>query len=192
MPAPYVKNVASQKPYAGGGVYYGPLTSALPTDASTALIAAYKPLGYVSDAGVKPSRDTKIDKKTAWGGDIVAALLTDDSRSFEFTLLEVFSDEVSKWLYGASNVTVTAATTATGTKVAVLDKAYKPDNCVLVFDMKYGAKRRRLVVAVADVSVSGEEPYTDGDLTGYTVTVEALKDGTGVRVYDYLENDDHT
>lgn len=189
MTAPEVTNVAGLKPFSGGGVWYAPLATVLPTDATTTLDAAYKALGYISDAGVKPSRDTSIDKKKAWGGDIIAALLTDDSRSFEFTLLELFSDEVSKWIYGSSNVTVTNATTASGTKLSIQDKAFKPDNCRLVLEMKYGTKRRRLVIAVADVSVSGEEPYVDGDLTGYTVTVEALKDASGVRVYDYLVND---
>lgn len=192
MAAPSTTNVGSMKPYAGGGVYHAVAGTALPTNASTALDAAYKALGYVSEDGIKPSRDTSIEKIKAWGGDVVAALLTDDSRSFEFTLLEVFFDEVNKYLYGTANVTVTPPTTSAGTKLAVLDKAYKPNNEILVFDMKYGLKRRRLVIPIADASVTGEEPYTDGGLSAYTLTIEALKDASGVRVYDYLENDDHT
>jgi hypothetical protein len=45
---------------------------------------------------------------------------------------------------------------------------------------------------VADPVVTGEEPYADGSLSAYTVSVEALKNTSGVRVYDYLENDDKT
>lgn len=192
MPAPNVANVAAAKPFAGGGVYYAILTTALPTDASTALAAAMKPLGYLSEDGIQPSRDTSIERIKAFGGDVVAALVSGDERNFEFTLLEVFSDEVNKFIYGSANVTVTAATASVGTKVSVQDKAYKPDQCVIVFDLKHGNKRRRLVVPIADPVVTGEEPYTDGGLSAYTIAVSALKNASGVRVYDYLENDDKT
>lgn len=192
MPAPSTKNVAAAKPFAGGGVYKAVSGTALPTDATTALIAAYKPLGYIGEDGVSPSRDTSVEKPKAWGGDVVAQLLTDESRSFTFTLLEVFSDEVQKFVHGDANVVVTAATSTVGTKLAVSDKGGKPDQCVLVFDMKHGAKRRRIIVPVADPTVTGEEPYTDGGLSAYEITVEAIKDGSGVRAYEYLDNDDKT
>ena len=190
MAAPETRNVASMKPFAGGGVYRAPAGTALPTDATTTLAGGYVALGYVSEDGIKPSRDTSIDKMKAWGGDIVAALLTDDSRSFEFTLLEVFSGPVNQYLYGTANVTVTAAITGTGTKLSIKDVAYKPTNDVLVFEMKYNLKRRRIVIPIADATISGEEPYTDSGLSAYTVQVEALKDSTGTRVYDYMQNDD--
>ena len=190
MPAPDARNVAAAKPYAGGGIYWAPIGTALPTDESAALASAFIPLGYVSEDGVQPTRDTNIEKIKAWGGDIVAALLSDESRSFEFTLLEVFYAEVLKFVYGPENVTMTQATTTSGTKYAVTDKGGKRDNVVLVFDMRHGSKRRRLVVPSADYNVTGEEPYVDNALTAYTVTVEAIKDSNGVRVYDYGQSDD--
>ena len=80
MAAPDARNVAAAKPYAGGGIYWAPVGTALPTDEMTPLPAAYIPLGYVSEDGVQPTRDTNIEKIKAWGGDIVAALLADESR----------------------------------------------------------------------------------------------------------------
>ena len=192
MAAPNARNVAAAKPFAGGGIYWAPLPTALPTDEATALPAAFKPLGFVSEDGVQPTRDTSIEKIKAWGGDIVAALLADESRSFEFTLLEVFYEEVLKFVYGAENVTITAPTASVGTKYAVTDKGGKRDNVLLVFDMRHGSKRRRLVVPIADYNLTGEQPYVDNALTAYTVTVEAIKDSSGVRVYDYGQNDDKT
>lgn len=192
MTAPSVSNVAAAKPYAGGGVYRAPLGTALPIDASTALAAAYVPLGYISDDGIQPTRDISVEKIKAFGGDVVAALLSDESRSFQFTLLEVFAQAVNEFVYGVANVTTTPATASVGTKLAVQDKGGKPDQQVLVFDLKHGAKRRRVVVPVADPTISDEEPYVDGSLSAYQVTVEALKNASGVRVYDYLENDDKT
>jgi hypothetical protein len=190
MAAPNTRNVSAAQPKVGGGVYWAPLGTALPTDSSTALIAAYKPLGYVSDAGITPSRDTSIDKPKAWGGDTVAALQTDESLSYEWTLIEVFSDEVRKFVHGTANVTTTAPAAGQGTKLAILDKGGKPANCVLVFDMKYGAKTRRVVLPVSDNVVSGEAPYSDSDLSAFTITSEALKDSAGVRMYEYNQNDD--
>ena len=190
MAAPNTRNVSAAQPKVGGGVYWAPLGTALPTDSSTALIAAYKPLGYVSDAGITPSRDTSIDKPKAWGGDTVAALQTDESLSYEWTLIEVFSDEVRKFVHGQSNVTTTAPAAGQGTKLAILDKGGKPANCVLVFDMKYGAKTRRVVLPVADNVVTGESPYSDSDLSAFTLTSEALKDASGVRMYEFTQNDD--
>lgn len=190
MAAPNTRNVSAAQPKVGGGVYWAPLGTALPTDSSTALAAAYKALGYVSDAGITPSRDTSVDKPKAWGGDTVAALQTDESLSYEWTLIEVFSDEVRKFVHGSANVTLTPPAAGVGGKLAILDKGGKPANCVLVFDMKYGAKTRRVVLPVADNTVSGEAPFSDSDLSAFTLTSEALKDTSGVRVYEYTQNDD--
>lgn len=190
MAAPNTRNVAAAKPKVGGGVYTAPLGTVLPTDATTALAAGFTPLGYISDAGLTPTRDTTVEKIKAWGGDIVAALLTDESRSFEFTLLEVFSADVQKFVHGEANVTVTAPAAGVGTKLAVLDKGGKPDQQVLVFEMRHGDKSRRVIVPVADPTITGEEPWADGSLSAYTVTVEAIKDTSAVRVYEYFQNDD--
>lgn len=189
--APQTKNVAAVKPSkTTGGISYAPLGSPLPTDASTALDGAFKPLGYIGDDGVQPSRDTSIEKVKAWGGDVIAALLTDDSQSFVFKLREVFAQNVNEFVYGAENVVVTPATSGAGTKTAIQDKAYKPDDCILVIDGFHGGKKMRVVVPAADSVVTAEDPYVDGSVTGYEVTVEALKDASGVRAYRYYENDD--
>lgn len=192
MAAPSTKNVGARKPMVGGGVYYVAGSTPLPTDASTELPADILAgaLGYISEDGIQPNRETNVEKIKAWGGDIVAALLEDESAAFEFTLLEVFSENVNKFVYGKDNVNITPATESTGTKVDVLDKGGKPEQGVLVFDMRHGSKRERVVVPVADPVVTGEEPWVDGSLTAYTVEVEAIKDASGTRVYRYLENDD--
>ena len=188
MAAPSANNVAAAKPSALGGVFYAPIGTALPTNASTALDAAYVGLGYVSEDGISPSREMDSEQIAAWGGDIVASLVTGDAKSFEFTLLEVFSGEVQKFVHGAANVTVTPAVPGTsGEQITILDKAYKPEDCIFVFEMKHDGKKRRVVIANSDNSITGEEPYTDGGLSAYTISCTALKDDTGVRVYEYLE-----
>lgn len=181
-------NVAAAKPKVGGGIYFAPLGTALPTDATTALAGTFIALGPVSEDGVQPSRDTNVDKIKEWDGSTLAQLLTDESRSFEIKFYGVFDADVQKFLYGTSNVTVTAAVPGTsGTKLAVLDKGGKPDQCVLVLEMLFGGKTMRKVIPIADCVVTDEEPYQGSALMGYTLTVEALKDTSSVRVYEYYQ-----
>ena len=179
-------SVASAKPKAGGGIYYAPLGTTLPTDATTALDTAFKALGPISEDGVQPSRETSIEKVKEWDGSTLAALLTDESRTFDVTFYGVFDQDVQTFLHGSANVTATAEVPdTTAASLAVLDKGGKPGNVVLVLEMQYQGKPMRKVVPVADYSVTGENPYAGSGLMGYTVTVEALKDSSGVRVYEY-------
>lgn len=183
-------NVFSGKPKLGGGVYRAPKGTALPTDASTALIAAYTPLGGISTDGLVPTRDTSIEKVRDWNGDVVAALLTDESASFAFTLIEVLGRAVNEFAYGTANVTYTAPTASAGTKLAILDKGGKPAVQVLVFELVYGAKKVRIVVPEGDPNITGEGPFVGDNINTYEVEVEATKDASGTRVYRYIENDD--
>lgn len=188
MANPSANNVAASKPGVAGGIFYAPLGTELPTDASSDLDEAIVGLGYISDAGITPSRDVSTEQIKAWGGDIVAALVTDDAKTFEFTLLEVFAEAVQKFVHGEDNVTVTPGVPGTsGEQITILDKAFKVEDCALIFDMRHDGKKRRVVVPNADCNVSGEEPYTDGGLSAYTISATALKDDDGVRVYEYLE-----
>ncbi len=182
-------SVAAAKPKVGGGIYRAPLGTALPTDATTALAADYKALGPISNDGIKPSRDTSVEKVKEWDGTTLAQLLTDESRSFEIKFYGIFDEDVQKFLYGEANVTVTAAVPGTsGKKIDVLDKGGKPDQCVLVIEMQFNGKKMRKVVPVADSVITDEEPYQGGALMGYTATVEALKDASSNRVYEYNED----
>lgn len=180
-------SVAASKPKVGGGMYYAPAGTALPTDESTALGAGFVALGPISEDGVQPSRDTSIEKVKEWDGSTLASLLTDESRSFEVVLYGVHDADVNEFLFG-DNVTVTAATVSSGTKIAIEDVGGKPDNCVVVFDMRHGDKIHRAVVPVADVTVTGENAWQGSSLKAYTLTIEALKDDNGVRVYEYLDD----
>jgi hypothetical protein len=116
-------NVAAFSPPVGGGVSWAPLGTAIPTDASTALAAAFKPFGYVSGDGVQYSGDApSTDDQTAWGGDVVATLAT-TKKVVRYTIkfLEIFNEEVLDMIFGEGNVTVVPASGATPTKITVLD-----------------------------------------------------------------------
>lgn len=182
--------VAAAAPKQGGGIYWAPLTTALPTDASTALAATYKCLGPMSEEGVRPGRDTSVEKVKEWDGSTLASLLSDESRTFEFDILGVFDADAMDFIFQQANVTVTPAAGAVGTKIATVDKGGQLPKGVLVLEMKYGNVKQRKVIPVGEPNVTGENPYIPGGLRGYTVTVEALKDSSGAFCYEYAELDD--
>lgn len=173
-----------------GAVYWAPRGTVLPTDASTALPETFRRLGAVTDEGVKPSRDTKTDQVKEWDGSTLVNLLTEDARGYEFTLVSVFDQDVLEFVNGRENVSLTPATSSSGTKITVKDVGGKPDQGVLVFDMRFGKKKVRKVIPTADPVIDSEEAYKLDGLTGFGVNVAALKDAAGVYIYTYAEDND--
>lgn len=181
--------VAAARPKVGGGLYWAPLGTVLPTDATSPLPAAAVCLGPVSEDGIQPSRDTSIEKIKEWDGSTLAALLSEESRTFEALLYGVHDPDVLKYIFGAANVTVTAPTSTKGTQLAIVDKGGQMEQGILFFEMVYkGAKQRKIVTA--DATCTGEEPYVPGGLRGYTLEFEAVKDAAGAFSYEYDELSD--
>lgn len=182
--------VAAAKPKVGGGLYYMPLGSPLPTNATTDLPAEAICLGPISEDGIQPSRDTSTEKINEWDGTTLAKLLTEESRSFEALLYGIHDADVLKFIFGEDNVTVTPATASTGTQIAVVDKGGMIPDSVLVFEMVHQGVKQRKIVPVCSAVVTEEQPYVAGDLRGYTLEFEATKDEAGVFTYEFDELSD--
>ena len=180
-------NVASAKPKAGGGLYFGPLGTTQPTDATTALDAAFVALGPISEDGIQPSRDTSTEKVKEWDGSTLASLLSDETRTFEALLYGVHDPDVLRYVFGTANVTVTAPTSTAGTKLSVVDKGGQMEKGVLFFEMTHRGVKQRKIIPAADATCTGEEPYVPGGLRGYTLEFEATKDEAGAFSYEYDE-----
>ncbi len=169
-----VSKVAAGRPLATGGVWGGPLGSAIPADEVVALNAAIKAYGYIGEDGLTETNGRSTEKKKAWGGDTVKVLQTDYSVTYSFTFLESANAEVLKAVFGAANVTVTAATSSTGTKIAVKRNSEPLPHQVFVFEIKDGNARNRIVVPDGQITEVGDITYNDGDVISYEVTVEAF------------------
>jgi hypothetical protein len=170
------RNVAAGKPKATGGVLIGDLGATAPTDATTALDAGFVPAGYVGEDGLTETTDRSTEKVKAWGGDIVKVLQTDFSVTYTFTFIETHNSTVLETVYGDDNVTVTPATGAAGTLRTVKVNADTLPHKSFVFDMRDGDSRIRIYVPDGQVTEVGEVTYSDGELIGYQVTVEAFRD----------------
>lgn len=182
-------NIVAGAPLATGGVSIGPLGTAIPTDATTALVAAYKSAGYIGEDGLTESADRSTEKVKAWGGDVVKVLQTDFSTTYKFTFLETLNSDVLKAVYGDQNVTVTPADATKGTLHTVKVNADVLPHKVFVFDVKDGVARIRIVVPDGQITEVGEITYSDGEVIGYEVTVEAYRDSTlGANAIKYLDD----
>jgi len=189
---PAVTNIVAGRPVAASGVIFRDATNAgtLPTNTSTALVAAYKTLGYAGADGLTETIDRSTEKVKAWGGDTVKVLQTDFSVQYEFMLYETLFDEANKAVFGdtAGIVTKTGGTTGLTTKLAIKLKSDTLPNCRWVFDMKDGIAKVRIVVPVGQVTTVGEITYSDESVIGYPVTVEAYPDGSGNQAYKYTSD----
>jgi hypothetical protein len=185
-------NVAAGSPLVTGGILAAPIGTALPTNAYAALNAAFVGLGHAGEDGLVPSGDaaSTTDIK-AWGGAIVASLTdTPATKKYTFVLIEAFNQDVNEFVYGAGNVTVTAASGEVGTLIAIEDKSTEPGPYSLAFELRYGAKKKRGIIPNGTVKILAERPYVDSDVTGWECEVTCIADEDGVYVYWYLEDDD--
>lgn len=186
---PESRNVLSGKPLATGGVLMADLATAAPTDASTALDAAFKAAGYVGDSGLTETTDRSTDKVRAWGGDTVKVLQTEFAVTYAFTFLETLNSDVLKTVYGDDNVTTTPAGVSAGTLHAVKVNAEVLPHKAFVFDMRDGDARIRIYVPDGQITEVGEITYSDEEVAGYEVTVEAFRDPSlGANAIKYIDD----
>lgn len=179
---PSATYVSAGKPKVGGAVYRAPLGTTLPTDATIALNAAFKDLGYCSDDGVTNSNSIESDDVKAWGGDTVLSLQTDKTDTFQFTLIEAMNDEVLKATFGDSNVTGSLASGLT-VKANAKEQEYKA--WVIDMVMKGTNSKKRIVIPSAKVTEIGDITYSDSAAIGYELTLTTVPDASGNTHYEY-------
>lgn len=177
-----VNNVTTGKPKIGGAIFYAPVGTTLPTDATMALAAAFVNCGYVSEDGVTNSFAPATDKVKAWGGDTVKVLQTDRPDDYSFTLIETLKKEVRKVVYGDNNVTEDASGNLT-----IKATAEPLESRSWVIDMIVeGGRADRIVIPNGTLSDLGDIVYKDDDITGYAVTLSDVPDANGVYHYEYI------
>lgn len=177
------KNVSTAKPKIGGAIYSAPLGTALPTDATTTLNAAFKSLGYISDDGMTNTNSPSSDTTKAWGGQVVLSTQKEKKDTFQSTLIEVLNVDVLKEVYGDDNVTGTVET-----GITIKANANELEEHSIVVDMVLkGGILKRIVLPSAKVSEIGDISYGDSDAIGYETTWDALPDTDENTHYEYIK-----
>lgn len=181
---PTAANVSTGKPKVAGAIFRAPAGTTLPTDASTALAAAFVEMGYVSEDGVTNSNSPDTEKIKAWGGQVVLIVSTEKPDTFKLTFLEALNPNVLETVYGEGNVTVDAAA---GT-IAVVANADELGEYVYVIDMAMrGGALKRIVIPDGALSELGDIVYKDDKAVGYAVTLDCLPDSSGNNHYEYIK-----
>ena len=177
-----VSNVTAGKPKISGAIYRAGLPATQPTDATTALDAGFKLMGYISEDGVVNSNSPETTDIKAWGGDTVLNIQESKDDTFQFTMLEVLNADVLKAVYGSSNVT---GALATGITVEVNSGESEEGAWVIEMALREGAVKR-VVIPDAKISELGDIEYTDSDAVGYEVTLTCMPDTNGNTHYEYI------
>ena len=176
-------NVTVGKPNVSGAVYRAPIGTTLPTDATTALDAAFVSLGYVSEDGLSNNNELSVEATKAWGGNIVLRSLTEMNDEFSLTLIETKNVDVLKAVYGDANVTVDA-----NNNVTVNVIAEDPVEAVWVFELALrGGIARRIVIPDGAITSRDEITYNDSDPVGYGITISAYPDASAKTHVEYTE-----
>ena len=161
------KNTSLGKPMANGMVYVAPAGTALPTDATTALAATYKTVGFISEDGITNSIDTDTTTVTDAGGTTVINEISSYSETYQFAMMETQADALGVRFE-------TANVKTDGDKLTVDHKMPTGESRVYVFEiLMTGNKVKRIVVPDGTVSEFGDTQYHAGDAIVYDVTIAA-------------------
>ena len=176
-------NVSAGKPALNGAVYRAASGTTLPTDATTALSADFKCLGYCGEDGLVNSNSPSTTDIKAWGGDTVLSIQEEKTDTFQVTLLEVLNADVLKAVYGSTNV---SGTLSTG--VTITANAKEAEEGVWAVDMLLNSNTvKRIVIPKGKITEVGDITYSDSDPIGYEVTITALPDTSGNTHYEYIK-----
>ncbi len=175
-------NVSPAKPGVGGGIWMAPFGSTLPTDASTALDAAFKSLGYVSEDGVARNIGRNTTVVHAWGGDPVAVLQNQKTETFKYKLIEPTNVDVLGLTFGEASGTLETGITVKSKKLISTPRSF------VISTILDNDVHQRIVIPEGVVTGVDEIVYKDNDIVGFTLTITAIADADENTAYEYLQS----
>lgn len=156
-----------------GVVSSAPTGSTAPTSVSSALVAPWVDLGYVSEDGVTESNAVTSERLRAWQRNaVVRTLITEGESTFSFTLIQTNADTLKEY-YGLEAADIAGATGSfvTGSTIDRPHRSY-------VIDVIDGAELIRKYIPDGQITEVGDQVFQNGAPIGYEVTITAYDDAT--------------
>ncbi len=171
-----------------GAVNWAATTATMPTDAKTALpTATWTSGGYVSTDGVSLSIDTSTTGIQDWSLGHIRTLLEDFTGTVTFTFIQTDYESLCA-IFGASNVTKTAATSTAGTLIKLSIGPQLAEAKAWCFNMKDGNQRVRLVLPNAQPTLDGELTFVANQPISWSVSLDCSMDSNGKSIYFYYDD----
>ena len=163
-----------------GAIFVAAGSTALPTDATTALGSAFSLLGFTSDAGVQIAEERDTESITAWEGRTkVAELVTSYSESVSFMPIQCNAD-VAKLMWGNDAVTV-----GTGGALTVNHHGGNLDPVVIAIEVTPRTGIVKRYAGKFQLTERGEQTIDGTQVDGRQLTFEAVADSNGVTMKEF-------
>jgi hypothetical protein len=177
-----ITNVVVGKPLVTGGVLTAPVGTVLPSDPLSALNAAFKAVGYITDAGVTKSEKRNTGTINAWGGDTIAATAKGYDVTIKLDLAEFLNAITQGLIYGTANVVATPAVAAIASPVLSSPTTATTGGTLSAATRYYKATYTN---AAGETVGSNEVSVTStGSTSANTFTIGAAPTGaTGTKIY---------
>lgn len=175
-------NVSAGKGVKGGYIFSAPVGTELPTDFETALDAAFKCLGFISEDGYVESVSEDSSDIVDMNGDLMDSTSSNRVESAQVTFAEIKA-ETLKRQYGEDNVT---------DEDGVITVKHNSDShptfpYVLELVLKNG-RRWRKVVPQGQSSELDDLTIASSELCQRPITIKYLTDEDGNTCYDYIQS----
>jgi hypothetical protein len=170
----------------GGGTgsslaYFAPQGTAAPTDATTALAAAYRDAGWVTEDGLtRAVAEDSTDINAFGSGAPVRTLVTNSRVTFAMGFLE--SNPISLAIYHRLALTAITPVAATGA-FDLTEGAHRTQKYAAVFEIVDGSNHLRAFCPSVEVTDRADLSVTAGSEISYGVTLTAYPGTDGVAVH---------
>lgn len=156
---------------ATGMFYHAPAGTALPTDPTAALGAAWDLVGDVSDAGITLALNKTTQNIKNWANVVKRVVLTDHSETIQTPVMDT-TEEALKTVFGADNVSK-----ANGVVTANLSNGDLPEQEAYLWVMKDGDDMMMIGCTNGQISAIENVSFAPGAAINWTPTVTAMDDG---------------
>lgn len=169
---------------ATGVCYFGDATAAtLPTDAIASLDTDFKDLGFIDENGVTETIGQNTNDIKAWGGSTVRRVQTDHTVTLKFVMMETNPNSLAAY-YKSANVNTGSAGPGNASIQVTSSMNQRGKWVVEVLD---GSAIIRVVVPDGEVTGHDDVVYKTDSAVAYGIEITCYEDGSGVKLYKYLD-----